>query len=125
MYTNLFMIDPMAASSYGLYNSVKGDKGSFEDFLLNYNSKKANDFDNSWLNKLVNKENLSKITSPEVIQSLNLSGYNTFDFLSQKSYFDTQAEGYKQILLKEMNNRNIEIPKEYEGVDIYSSLLDF
>lgn len=124
MYTNLFMIDPMAASSYGLYNSVKGDKGSFEDFLLNYDSKKANEFDNSWLNKLVTKENLSKITSPEVIQSLNLSGYNTFDFLSQKSYFDTQAEGYKQILLKEMNNRNIEIPKEYEGVDIYSSLLD-
>ena len=124
MYTNLFMIDPMAASSYGLYNSVKGDKGSFEDFLLNYDSKKANEFDNSWLNKLVTKENLSKITSPEVIQSLNLSGYNTFDFLSQKSYFDTQAEGYKQILLKEMNNRNIEIPKVYEGIDIYSSLLD-
>lgn len=118
------MIDPMAASSYGLYNSVKGDKGSFEDFLLNYDSKKANEFDNSWLNKLVTKENLSKITSPEVIQSLNLSGYNTFDFLSQKSYFDTQAEGYKQILLKEMNNRNIEIPKVYEGIDIYSSLLD-
>ena len=124
MYTNLFMLDPMAASSYGLYNSIKGDKGSFEDFLLNYDSKKANDFDNSWLDKLVNKENLSKITSPEVLKDLNLTQIHTTDFLSQKSYFNTQFEGYKQILLKEMNRRNIPIPKEYEGADIYSPLLD-
>ena len=124
MNTNLFMLDPMAASSYGLYNSIKGDKGSFEDFLLSYDSKKANDFDNSWLNKLVNQENLSKITSPEVLKDLNLTQMNTTDFLSQKSYFNTQFEGYKQILLKEMNNRNIPIPKEYEGADIYSPLLD-
>jgi hypothetical protein len=46
------------------------------------------------------------------------------DFLSQKSYFDTQAEGNKMILMKEMSKRNIDIPKEYQGVDIYSHLLD-
>ena len=124
MQTNLFIIDPMAASSYGLYNSIKGNKGSFVDFLLSYDSKAANESDNSWLDKLVNKENLSKITSPEVLKNLNLSGINTMDFLSQKSYFDTQAEGNKMILMKEMNNRNIEIPKEYQGVDIYSLLLN-
>ena len=123
MQANLFMIDPMAASSYGIYNSLKGDKGSFVDFLLNYDSKKANDNDNSWLNKLVTKENISNITSPEVLQSLNLSGIRTNDFLFQKSYFDTQAEGYKMILLKEMNKRNIDISKELKGVDIYSQLL--
>lgn len=124
MQTNLFLVDPMAASSYGLYNSIKGEKGTFVDFLLNYDSKKANESDNSWLEKLVSQENISKISSPEVLKSLNLGGMNTMDILAQKSYFDTQAEGYKQILLKEMNNRNMEIPKEYEGVDIYSSLLD-
>lgn len=124
MQTNLFSIDPMAASSYGLYNSVKGDKGSFVDFLLNYDSKKANESDNSWLNKLITQENVGKITSLETLNNLNLSETSTMDYLSQKSYFDTQAEGYKQIVINEMNKRNIEVPKEYEGVDIYSSLLD-
>jgi hypothetical protein len=124
MQTNLFLVDPMAASSYGLYNSIKGDKGTFVDFLLNYDSKKANESDNSWLEKLISQENINKINSPEVLKALNLTGMSTMDFLSQKSYFDTQVEGYKQILFKEMNNRNIEIPKEYEGVDIYPSLLD-
>ena len=124
MQTNLFIIDPMAASSYGLYNSIKKENGSFVDFLLSYDSKAANENDNTWLNDLVNKDNISKITSPEVLQSLNLSGINTMDFLSQRSYFDTQAEGNKMILMKEMTKRNIPIPKEYQGVDIYSKLLN-
>ena len=93
-----------------MYNSVKGEEGSFVDFLLSYDSKAANESDNSWLDKLVNQENLSEITSPEVLKSLNLSGTSTMDFLSQKSYFDTQAEGYKMILMKEMSKRNIPIP---------------
>ena len=124
MTNNLFMIDPMAASSYGLYNSIKGEDGSFLDFLLSYDSKAANESDNSWLDKLVNQKNLSEITSPEVLKNLNLSGINTMDFLSQRSYFDTQVDGYKMMLMKEMNKRNIDIPKEYQGVDIYSHLLD-
>ena len=57
MQTNLFLVDPMAASSYGLYNSIKGEKGSFVDFLLSYDSKAANESDNSWLDKLVNQDN--------------------------------------------------------------------
>jgi hypothetical protein len=122
MQTNLFLIDPMAASSYGLYNSIKGEEGSFVDFLLSYDSKKANENDNSWLDKLVSKENLSKITSPEVLKNLNLNGVSTTDFLSQRTYFDTQVEGYKQIVIKEMIKRNIDIPNQ--GVDIYSHLLD-
>lgn len=105
MQTNLFLVDPMAASSYGLYNSIKGDKGTFVDFLLNYDSKKANESDNSWLEKLISQENINKINSPEVLKALNLTGMSTMDFLSQKSYFDTQIEGYKQILFKEMNNQ--------------------
>ncbi len=124
MQTNLFLVDPMAASSYGIYNSVKGEEGSFVDFLLSYDSKEANESDNSWLEKLVTEDNLSSITSPEALKSLNLGGASTMDVLSQKSYFDTQADGYKMILMNEMSKRGMDIPKEYEGTDIYSQLLD-
>jgi len=53
MDSRLFQIDPYAGISYGLYNSLKGDKGSFEDFLLHYDSTGANKEDNTWLTKLV------------------------------------------------------------------------
>ena len=66
---------------------------------------------------------MSKITSPEVLKSLNLGGMSSMDFLSSKSYFDTQAEGYKVILKQEMQKREIPIPKNL-GVDVYSQLLD-
>lgn len=147
MYGNLFAIDPMAASSYGLYNSVKKEEGSFLDFLLSYDSKGANESDNSWLSDLVGGD-MSKITSVEVLQalastevnsmdilsqsnyfgtqsesieSLSFAGVSTMDFLSQKSYFDTQAEGYKLLLTNEMKKRDIEVPEDL-GADIYSLL---
>lgn len=123
MNTNLFIIDPMAASSYGLYNSVKKDEGSFVDFLLNYDSKKANEQDNSWFTDMVSEDTLTKIKSPEVLQSLNLSGISSEGMFSVKSYFDTKIEAYKLQLIQEMKKRDIPIPKEYEGADIYSPLL--
>jgi len=123
MQTNLFMIDPMAASSYGLYNSVKGEEGSFVDFLLSYDSKAANDDDNSWLTDLVSEDTLSKIKSPELLQTLNLGSISSTGFLSTQSYFDTKIEAYKLQLMQEMKKRDIPIPKEYEGADAYSSLL--
>ena len=125
MQSDLFRLDPMAASSYGIYNSIKADEGSFLDFLLNYDSKASNEEDNSWINELLTKDNINNITSSEVLKELNLDGFSTTtDFLSQKSYFDTQVEGYKLILIQEMNKRGIPIPKEYEGADVYSQLLD-
>lgn len=147
MSSHLFAIDPMAASSYGLYNSVKKEEGSFVDFLLSYDSKAANDSDNSWLSDLVSADNiknlsspelmqalaetgfknydifsqnnLSEATSPEILKSFSNNGLSTMDLLSQKSAFDTQAEGYKQILTTEMKKRGIEVPKNL-GADIYS-----
>ena len=41
MDNRLFQIDPYAGISYGLYNSIKGDKGSFEDFFFFYDSSRA------------------------------------------------------------------------------------
>jgi len=110
MYTNIFTIDPMAASSYGIYNSLKGEEGSFVDFLLTYDSHEANEGGNDWLSKIVNEDSLKQINSPEVLKSLSISGINTMDFLSQKSYFDTQVSAYKLQLTQEMEKRNIDIP---------------
>ncbi len=123
MQSQLFTIDPMAATSYGLYNSVKKEKGSFVDSLLKYDSKKANEQDNSWFTDMVNEDTLSKIKSPEVLQSLNLVGVSSMDLFSAKSYFDTKVEAYKVQLIQEMKKRDIPIPKEYEGADNYSRLL--
>lgn len=141
MNSQLFAIDPMAASSYGLYNSIKKEEGSFVDFLLSYDSKAANESDNSWLTDLITADNLKNITSPEVLQTLATSGFSTedifsyrgelsditspqvlkslsnnalstLDLLSSKSAFDTQVEGYKVLLKKEMELRGIPIPNK-------------
>jgi hypothetical protein len=110
MQTNLFLIDPMAASSYGIYNAVKGKKGTFVDFLLNYDSYEANKGKNDWLNKIVDKDTINKINSPEMLKIFTSSGLNTMDFLSQRSYFDTQVSAYKLQITQEMQKRNIKIP---------------
>lgn len=119
MNNNLFLIDPMAAVNYGLYNSVKGEEGSYLDFLLKYDSKGANENDNSWLTDLVGEDTIANISSPEVLSSLNLAGISTSDLLSQKNYFDMQVDVYKLQLTTEMEKRGIEVPENL-GVDTYS-----
>jgi hypothetical protein len=120
MYNNLFEIDPMAGISYGMYNSIKGEEGSFLDFLLHYDSHEANNEDNSWFSDLINKDTMSKIKSPEVLEAMNFAGINTLDFLSSKSYFDTKAEALKLQLMQEMNKRNVEFHKDF---NLYENLL--
>jgi len=93
MSSKLFAIDPMAASSYGLYNSVKGEEGTFLDFLLNYNSTDANDGDNSWLSDLVTNDSLSNIKSSDVLQELSKTGaINNFNSLSSLSTMDLLSQ---------------------------------
>lgn len=103
----LFQVDPMAATSYGLYSSLKGDEGSFVDFLLSYDSQKANDGDNSWLTKLVNQNTLSKISSPEVLQALNLTNISPLSFISTSDYFDTKVQMYQLQIEQEMFKRGL------------------
>lgn len=52
----LFKLDPMAGISYAQYNAIKKDKGSFEDFLLHYNSYEANNQKSNWLTNLISNE---------------------------------------------------------------------
>lgn len=112
MSNQLFMLDPMAASSYGIYNAYKGKDGSFEDFLLNYNSHEANDGDNSWFNKLIGDDLFQNIQSPLALKALSFSKINTSDFFQSKSYFETQVYANKLKLIEEMGKRDIPIPPE-------------
>ena len=107
MYTKLFQVDPMAAVGYSMYNSVKKGKGSFEDFLLNYDSVKVNEGNNDWLTTLINKDTFSQATSPEMLSTMSKYGLNSLDFLASGSYFDTQVASYKLQLMQEMNKRKI------------------
>ncbi len=110
MYSQLFSIDPMAGISYSKYNSIKGEDGSFLDFLLHYDSYKANHDDDSWFGNLLKNELQNSLNRPQMLKALNTYNVSTLDFLSSKSYFDTRVETYKTELLKEMKKRDIPVP---------------
>lgn len=106
MQSRLFEVDPLAAINYGLYNALKKGEGSFEDFLVNYDSYSVNDGDNSWLSNLVNQDTYESITSPEVLGAMDALGLDNLNFLTKKgNYFDTQVAAYKLQLLQEMSKR--------------------
>lgn len=105
MDSRLFEIDPYASVSYGLYNSFKGNKGSFEDFLLHYDSSGANKGKNEWLTKLVEKSTLEAVSSPEVFEAQGVLGIHDFSFLNKSSFFDTQINAYKLQLMDAFSKR--------------------
>lgn len=110
MQSRLFEVDPMAGVGYAMYNSLKKGEGSFEDFLLHYDSVKVNEGDDDWLTKLINEENLSQVTSPQMLEAMNKYGVNSLDMFAKSSYFDTQVASYKLQLMQEMNKRKITPP---------------
>ena len=107
MDNRLFSIDPYAATSYGLYNSVKKKEGSFVDFLLHYDSQGVSEGDNSWLTKMIGNDNLN---NPEIAKTLSFANINTFDMLNSQSYFDTQVSAYKLQLQSEAAKRGVKLP---------------
>ncbi|MDD3324013.1 MAG: hypothetical protein PHN38_02685 [Sulfurospirillaceae bacterium] len=110
MQSRLFEIDPMAGIGYGMYNALKKEKGSFEDFLLHYDSHQVNEGDNSWLTKLISEDIFSSIASPEIFEAMGALGINGIDFLSSGNFFDTQTSAYKLQILQEMQKRKITPP---------------
>ena len=107
MQSILFEIDPMAAVGYAMYNSVKKGEGSFEDFLLHYDSSKANEDNNDWLTKLISQDTLSQVVSSEMLEAMSELNINALDSLSSGNYFDTQVASYKLQLMQEMSKRKI------------------
>jgi len=113
MDTRLFEIDPQAGIAYGMYNALKKNEGSFEDFLLHYDSHAVNEEDdNSWLSKLVGENMTAALSSPELMEAMGTLGIGQLDFLASADYFDTQVSAYKLQLMQEMNKRDITIPYE-------------
>lgn len=108
MDNRLFQIDPYAGISYGLYNSIKGEKGSFEDFLLHYDSSGANNEDNSWLTKLVKEDTNNALNSPQVWEAMNALGVSGLDLMSSvnsSDFFDTQVGALKLQLMQAFSQR--------------------
>jgi len=113
MDTHLFQIDPQAGIAYGMYNALKKSEGSFEDFLLHYDSHAVNEEnDNRWFTKLVGEDISSALASPEVVEAMSFLGMSDLDFLATSDYFDTQVNAYKLKLMQEMNKRGITLPYE-------------
>jgi len=113
MDTRLFEIDPQAGIAYGMYNALKKNEGSFEDFLLHYDSHAVNEEDdNSWLSKLVGENMTAALSSPELMEAMGTLGIGQLDFLASADYFGTQVSAYKLQLMQEMNKRDITIPYE-------------
>lgn len=110
MDTRLFSIDPVAGIGYGLYNALKKGEGSFEDFLLHYDSHAANEGDNSWLTKAIHEDISSALSSPQVLEAMNVLGVGELDFLTSADYFDAQVNAYKFQLLQAMQKRGKNIP---------------
>lgn len=109
MESRLFEMDPYAGISYGLYHSLKGEKGSFEDFLLHYDSSAANKEDSSWLTNLVKEDTNKALTSPAVWEAMNVLGVKGVDLLSTTSssdFFDTQVGALKLQLLEAFSKRS-------------------
>lgn len=109
MDNRLFQIDPYAGISYGLYNSLKGEKGSFEDFLLHYDSTGANKEDSSWLTKLIKEDTNKALSSPEVWEAMNLLGVNGLSLASSvdtSDFFDTQVSALKLQLMDAFSKRS-------------------
>lgn len=105
MNTQLFMIDPMAASSYGLYNAMKKEEGSFVDFLLSYDSQGANEGDNSWLTKLITNDNMEIFANSGLLSTFESLHVSTFDLFSQRDSFDAQAQIYKLQIQKLLSEK--------------------
>ncbi len=103
----LFTLDPMAAISYGQYNAVKKDKGSFEDFLLHYNSYEANEGNSKWLQNLISKNSgLNALASnPELLNSMDALGFDFSSSISTSNFLDTKIELLKLNILSKINNK--------------------
>ncbi|NOQ31334.1 MAG: hypothetical protein GQ570_09445 [Helicobacteraceae bacterium] len=96
-----------AAVDYGRYQSIKGDKGDFVDFLLSYDAMGAEDGDSSWMNK-VSSMNDDLLMSLSGQASSFLGVENSVSDMSQLQngdYFNTQVFTLKYQLMEAFKQR--------------------
>ncbi len=56
---------------YAKYQAIKGDKGDYVDFLLQYDLVKSQEGDDSWMNSLFGGNDLLGSMSPEMLAKLD------------------------------------------------------
>ncbi len=95
---------------YAKYQSIKGDKGDFVDFLLKYDSVKSEEGDDSWMSSLFGGSDLLESLSPEALTMLDSkSTQNIFgdakDSDGAALMMDTQVSALKMQLLDGFRQR--------------------
>ncbi len=93
---------------YAKYQSIKGDKGDFVDFLINYDSKASENGDESWMNSLFGSNDLLNSLPAEAYSKLDSKTIQ--DIASQTtdnsfSAIDTEVASLKLQLLNAFKTR--------------------
>jgi hypothetical protein len=84
------------AIDYGKYQALKGNKGDYVDFLLHYDSVKAEDGDSSWMNSLLGTNDLTSTMSP---QALAMMGGTQADALLGSSASANKDSGNSTLMM--------------------------
>lgn len=95
---------------YAKYQAIKGDKGDYVDFLLQYDSLKAEDGDDSWMNSIFGSSDLLDSMPPELWSKLDSKATASI-FSSSKSQestsllIDEQVSAMKMQLIEAFRQR--------------------
>lgn len=99
MDTRLFAVDPYASAQYGMYTRLTEGKGSFEDFLIHYDSHSVNKGDFSWLANLVKGGDAQNVALSLLSNSASWVGMGSANFLGIKSALMPEISNYNSSLL--------------------------
>lgn len=94
---------------YAKYRAVKGDSGDYVDFLLHYDSKKAEEGDDSWMSTLFGSDAFGAL-SPEFYQMLDSKSVSSFFGFAKNNadgslMIDAQVSALKVQLLEGFKKR--------------------
>lgn len=105
---------------YAKYQAIKGDKGDYVDFLLQYDSVKAEEGDDSWMNSLFGTNDLLGSMPPEALAMLDAKDTQNIFGATKESegaalMVDAQVSALKMQLLEGFRQR-YEISEKNETV---------
>jgi hypothetical protein len=106
MDTRLFAVDPYASAQYGMYTRLTEGKGSFEDFLIHYDSHSVNKGDFSWLANIVKGGDAQNIAMSLLGNSASWVGMGAANFIGIKSSLMPEISNYNSSLLGLMLAQN-------------------
>jgi len=99
MYSRLFEVDPYASAQYGIYTRLTEGKGSFEDFLIHYDSHGVNNGDFSWITKFAQGDDFQTLAMSFLNNSSSWVGMGTANFIGNKFSLMPRISQYNSQLL--------------------------